>query len=379
MGAGSYRFTIFAGPVFFRYAKFEANADFTMSTFGEMANAYFICVNFRRAGFGNAKFNAPAHFTSSEFKASANFCSAIFGAAAYFSHATFCAEAEFDRATFKALALFSSATFSAMADFNNANVASKVNYSHACFLDYARFAGSEGRQRFGDQAHLDFQFARMKNPEHVSFHALRLHPRWFVNVDARKFDFINVEWPRTSISEDIASVVDQKVASSHRLLAIAYRHLAVNAEDNNRYEEASTFRYLAMDARRRETWRGFGVWRLSWWYWLASGYGERVWQALLVLLGILLLSALLYSQVGFVRWEPRLASESDIATSRRDDVGSPLSLPHALGYSAGVVTFQRPDPRPATPAAQTVVLLETILGPVQAALLALAIRRKFMR
>jgi uncharacterized protein (DUF433 family) len=42
------------------------------------------------------------------------------------------------------------------------------------------------------------------------------------------------------------------------------------------------------------------------------------------------------------------------------------------------MTFQKPEPRPATPAAQTVVLLETILGPVQAALLALAIRRKFM-
>ena len=32
-----------------------------------------------------------------------------------------------------------------------------------------------------------------------------------------------------------------------------------------------------------------------------------------------------------------------------------------------------------TGTAQTLVLLETILGPVQAALLALAIRRKFMR
>ena len=37
------------------------------------------------------------------------------------------------------------------------------------------------------------------------------------------------------------------------------------------------------------------------------------------------------------------------------------------------------DPKPLTGTAQTLVLLETILGPVQAALLALAIRRKFMR
>jgi hypothetical protein len=102
-------------------------------------------------------------------------------------------------------------------------------------------------------------------------------------------------------------------------------------------------------------------------------------QGVLVLFGILLLSAILYSHVGFVRWEPKLASESDMASAKRDDVGAPLKFSRALIYSAAVMTFQKPEPRAATTAAQTVVLLETILGPVQAALLALAIRRKFMR
>ena len=166
---------------------------------------------------------------------------------------------------------------------------------------------------------------------------------------------------------------------SHHLLAIACRNLAVNSEENHRYEEASKFRYMAMEARRLESWRGFAPWRLSWWYWLASGYGERVWQAFFVLLGILLLSALLYTRVGFARWEPKVASESDAVVAKRDEVGAPLKSSRALPYSAGVMTFQKPEPRPATTAAQTVVLLETILGPVQAALLALAIRRKFMR
>jgi hypothetical protein len=64
---------------------------------------------------------------------------------------------------------------------------------------------------------------------------------------------------------------------------------------------------------------------------------------------------------------------------KRDDTGAPLKFSRALTYSAAVMTFQRPEPKPATTAAQTIVLFETILGPVQAALLALAIRRKFMR
>jgi hypothetical protein len=84
-----------------------------------------------------------------------------------------------------------------------------------------------------------------------------------------------------------------------RLLAIACRNLAVNAEENHRYEEASRFRYMAMEARRRENWRGFVPWKLSWWYWLASGYGERVLKAFLVLLGIWFVAGLLYSRVGF--------------------------------------------------------------------------------
>lgn len=114
-------------------------------------------------------------------------------------------------------------------------------------------------------------------------------------------------------------------------------------------------------------------------YWFASGYGERAFRASIVLIDLLLLFAALCSKVGFVRWEPKVASENDIVSAKRDEVGAPLTFGRALTYSAAVMTLQKPEPRPASTAAQTVVLLETILGPVQAALFALAIRRKFMR
>jgi hypothetical protein len=99
----------------------------------------------------------------------------------------------------------------------------------------------------------------------------------------------------------------------------------------------------------------------------------------MVLVGIWLLFALLYTQVGFARWEPRRSNEKEAMTEQRDEVGEPLKLKRALTYSFGVMTLQKPEPRPATTAAQSFVILETILGPLQAALLALAIRRKFMR
>ncbi|MFZ0749362.1 MAG: hypothetical protein WAM70_08395 [Pyrinomonadaceae bacterium] len=118
---------------------------------------------------------------------------------------------------------------------------------------------------------------------------------------------------------------------------------------------------------------------LHWIYWVASGYGERIMRAFTVLIVFWLLFAGVYTRVGFAPSEQKFGRESDVAIAKRFDVVESLPFKRALAYSLGVMTLQRPEPKPATTAAQTVVLLETILGPVQAALLALAIRRKFMR
>ncbi len=364
--ASFFRFE-FDGEVHFQSAIFRAEADFSEAIFNAQAD------------FGEATFKQEAFFSYVDFKGPADFHFADFDRRADFSEATFFAEADFNAATFTGDADFIECLFTWKADFSNVT-----------FKDYVKFAGNETTSVFGDASSLDLRFARIEKPDHFSFHTVTLRSHWFANVDARKFEFINVKW-LLSTGQEIENLnipTENKVrdsgqhglgAATYELLAIAFRNLAVNAEENHRYEEASKFRYKAMDAHRRDTWRGFVFWRLSWWYWLASGYGERAAQAFFVLLGMMVLSALLYTQVGFVRWEPRLASESDVVTAKRDEVGAPLPLARALGYSAGVITFQKPEPRPATPTAQAIVLIETILGPVQAALLALAIRRKFMR
>ena len=188
-----------------------------------------------------------------------------------------------------------------------------------------------------------------------------------------------VDWDRHSLRDEVKSLRERNISSPYRVLAIACRQLSVNSEEHQRYGDASTFRYVAMEAKRRTQWYGCAFWRLNWWYWLASGYGERVLRAFLVLISIMVISAGAYTRTGFARWEPKPSSEAEAANAKRDEVGSPLAFKRALTYSLAVMTLQRPEPRPATTTAQTVVLLETILGPVQAALLALAIRRKFMR
>lgn len=349
-----------AGSCDFRGVYFPDKVSFSNRRFNE------------RVSFDSATFSAEAHFNFAEFNKGASFCAAVFGDRAYFRFAQFGTTADFQYAKFKWVTLLG-AIFKAEANFNYADFGGKTSLGRANFGDHVSFQ----RSVFGG-ADFTFHFARVENPERFSFHTLKLTPSWFVNLDARKFEFINVDWDWRDTRQEIKSLEDKKLSPAPRLLAIAYRNLAVNAEENHRYEEASRFRRMAMEAQRLEKGRGFAPLTLSWWYWLASGYGERVWQAFAVLVGIWVLFFLFYMQVGFVRWEPRVASEQEAAAAR-DEVGEPLRWQRALTYSLGVMTLQKPEPRPATNWAQGLVMLETILGPVQAALLALAIRRKFMR
>jgi hypothetical protein len=349
----------------FTNVRSNTNADFDYATFD--GDAFFLETHFSGgASFNHTTFRGAARFGAANFEIEGSFFDCTFTNVAEFRYARF-KNAHFNRSVFGAEADFSETIFEGEADFD-----------HVIFNDRVRFAQENKIGGTTKDPEFDFQFARFDKPSHAVFHTMTLRPNWFANVDARIFQFTNVRWAG-SIKDEIKSLKSKRVLSPHRILAIACRQLASNSEENHQYEDASKLRYLAMDARRRETWRGFDVRRLSWWYWLASGYGERPSQAVIVLIGVLLVSSLLYTRAGFVRWEPRLASEADAIVAQKDVVGAPLKLSRALTYSAGVMTLQKPEPRPATTAAQTIVLFETILGPVQAALLALAIRRKFMR
>jgi len=162
-----------------------------------------------------------------------------------------------------------------------------------------------------------------------------------------------------------------------RLLSITCRQLAVNAEQNHRYDEASDFRFWSMELRRREglrARRGWIVGILHLLYRYLSGYGEEIGRALAILTGIWLLFGLLYTQVGFLNKASTIESNS-----KTPETISPQPPVKALAYSLEVMTLQQPEPRPATSPGRFAVLAERIIGPIQAALLALAIRRRFMR
>jgi hypothetical protein len=399
----------FSAAADFRHAKFSASAYFGSATFSAAAN--FRDATFSAAAnFRDATFSAFASFERATFCAAADFISATFGAYVSFSSATFSAATHFVSATFSAATYFSSATFSATftyftfakfsdADFNLSVFQARGDFSRATFNDSIHFFGSATERlltdgtslaamALGKDSSLDFQHARIEHPERIAFHTLTLRPHWFVNVDPRQFVFTDVswEWKRISIKQEIAALEANEVSSPNRLLAITCRQLAENAEANNRYEEASNFRYWAMDLARRTKWKGWSFWKTDWLhvlYWAVSGYGERILRALGVLAAVWFVFALLYIRVGFVQ-PPKASNEGASSTTAasmtiEDRIGQPLEFSRALTYSLAVMSLQKPEPKPLTGTAQTLVLLETILGPVQAALLALAIRRKFMR
>jgi uncharacterized protein YjbI with pentapeptide repeats len=367
----------------FRGCRFRAIAYFINTTFLEQtrfSNATFE----EKATFHGATFNAEAVFDHAVFRSNADFTAATFNARAELSDAQFRAETTFITTTFAAGATLVSSTFGGEVNFGNCSVRGayfrgaiferevfihakgfekEIDFVAATFRDRLIFLEFEGRAD-GDRStfSIDFQNARIEKPELVSFRDSTLFPNWFVNVDPRKFEFVNVEWHGT-IAGEIASLSAKRKRRPHRALSLACRQLAVNAEDNNRYDEASKFRYWAMDLRRIEHYRGFAVWNLDWWYWAASGYGERMGRAASVLIAVWLIFAWLYSHVATFT------------------LGSPQLLPadQALVYSLEVMALQKPSPRPASIGAELIVFIETVAGPLQAALLALAIRRKFLR
>lgn len=398
----------FNDSVSFRKCVFHQKAKFSDTEFKAEVNVDF-CEFRDEADFSKSYFEDYTDFSGSDFKSSVTFADCNFVGwvrmAVGFEHRTdfaaavFESEVDFSDSEFRGETRFWGTRFESAADFTETKVFAELNFSDATFVDAVRFGTPIwGGSCFAPDAELSFQYARIDHPERISFHTVELKPYWFVNVDSRKFVFTNVNWNSTSVAENLSPL------DSPELLAIAYRNLAVNAEENHRYGEASTFRYLAMDTRRlteysfssldwlfrkinrtwgwriaHRKWGRIAFWQLSWWYWLASGYGERAFRAFIILLGIWLLFAISFTQVGFVVSDKDSLNNSDVTASKYEAWGRPLNFPRAVTYAAGVMTFQKPEPRPRTNTADALVILATILGPLQAALLALAIRRKFIR
>ena len=325
----------------------------------------------KRTDFSRAKFSGTPEtvFIGAQFDSSkeTTFREAQFsGLRTDFSDARFSGECtDFSRAQFSSTAEteFKDVQFSA----------EETSFSQATFKEKVAFVGKK-KTVFDTRSWVWFEHARIDKPELLTFNTVLLRPGWFVNTDVRKVDFTDVKWhgvtdaPEGNLKKEIEALENHGVGSPYTRLAQACQRIAANAEENHNYLHASEFNYWAMDARRkRQRASAFAPWRLIWWYWALSGYGERTWRSATWLLAILVGFALLYLLVGQVQGFP-------------EPLDNVQSLPHAVAYSLGVMSRQVDKlPSDASILLQYLVFIEGILGPLQVALFALALRRKFTR
>jgi uncharacterized protein YjbI with pentapeptide repeats len=396
--------TSFHGAIFSKDATNDLSTRFYSATFEDIvdfsAAKFQSRVEFQAVKFlvGNSSFVDPtsptysSSFYNASFEEEADFAGAVFGKPKKESHDSF----SFGSTKFKELANFhgadflistdfSKAVFKKIADFRDTRIKTGLSFDGASFEGFGKFSGKDNKHSSWSKDGLNFTSVDIEKSEKISFQGVKLKPDSFINTDVRKFDFTDVEWKKKNFAFDwsrfkyIRFWKDEakKGESNYERLGTVYRRLATNAAENARYEEASDFRFTAFDIQRIKRSYGRLPVTLLWWYKWTSRYGENWGWAAIVLLAILTAFAALYSDTPFYI----CPLEKPISQSISEGLCTIRSLDiyEAARHSLATATFQNVDyRRPASGVGEVFVLLEKILAPLQAALLALAIRRKFM-
>lgn len=402
----------FAKDVTFRKAQFKyicvfdscyfhEVADFTRAEFHNFAHfeeAKFAIENslsdWNYGGyFDECRFHGYVSFNGSKFKF-ANFYSSEFKKTIYLKNIEIYEEGNFE-----------SSIFDSEVDFRDAQFFRKVSLGYSEFKGAIKFAGSSDNKVFSDI--LDLQHIEIDKSEKVYFHTVNLRPGWFINSDCKKFVFTACTWKMpdgksVDTKTELRELEERKIPNSNELLTKSCWQLADNHEETKSFPEASLFRRMAFESERLSRRKQFKNWKTDIgkiftdktkckniisatsertkrfsnlvksspldfvhfsYYWL-SGYGEKWFRAFAWLLFIWVFFAVLYWLIG------------TFGSSERQEF---IGFWKSFGYSLQVMTLQRPEPRPFSTITLLFYGLETILAPLQAALLALAIRRKFMR
>jgi len=389
-------------PTEFNFQYFDAQVEMDFSYAHFTKETRFSSTKFKnRIDFSHACFAEIVYFNWSEFHLETNFFHAHFVKDAWFFKTEFQKRVDFGQGTFESKTFFHETNFVGEVNFKSARIFDNISFKSATFQDYLSFDGHLSHKQYTKNTFFEFQDTRFRKPELVSFHSMNLSPHWFVDVDSRKLVFININW-NFDIEHEIKSLETRGIYYPEKLLRIACQQLATNMEENNQYDEASNFRQIALEMERteksdslRKSFKAFSKKQsyeidsnkvskslptiffrlvkdfflklfnllLHYLYRFTSFYGERWNWAFFVLLIILTISTFLYTtsycvfkdgKQGFDIWE-------------------------AISYSLRVMALQRPEPFPENSFSKIIVALQRIFAPLQLALLALAIRRKFMR
>jgi hypothetical protein len=219
-----------------------------------------------------------------------------------------------------------------------------------------------------------------------------------------EFVFTDCKWryadgKRLKVKTEIENLKQREASDNpHEILTKACWQLADNHEESKSLSKASMFRKFASESKRLATPWYFQPFTLHWWYYAVSFYGESWRRALVVLVCILSAFAFLFTtrlaSFDYGKERPvkvirgytdafadnlELIKSSVCGTVDDSEQFRPMNRCEAISHSLAVASFQRPEPKAEGFFTRLLITLEAILAPLQAALLALAIRRKFMR
>ena len=376
-GVTHFNSAAFSDVVYFNNATFYGLAHFSGATFNSVAHfnsaafnpvALFNSTTFNGAAdFTHVKFSGVAQFDRTRFLGAARFFIAMFSGKADFTIARFNGDANFFGVRFCSAADFSNATFSNTADFGGATFSSTADFSAVAFKDRILFTDlakerNEHGERTRDEVELVLIWATFGQPEKVLFRNVNLSETRFLHVDLRRLCFANVIWPPVLLDERKAKEKD------YPHLEAIYRQLRQNYEEGRNYPDAGHFYYGEMQMRRKSLpWLRRYLLSLTTLYWLSNGYSQRPARAF-AWIGVLFLFFTGLYKLGGLQLQPSYSGPVTHATGA------------ALLHCAEVLTFARERTyAPASPAWGWVSVAQTMVMPLQLALFALAVRRKFQR
>jgi uncharacterized protein YjbI with pentapeptide repeats len=408
----------------FSEATFVTTIDFSNANFYKEVR--FVSTNFKnKVFFLDSRFEELAYFNGSIFEFETSFFKSHFVKDVWLYKTEFQKKADFGQATFEAKAFFHETTFVEEANFSGTQVFKVISFQSATFQSYAMFDGHASHEQFKEETIFEFQYTRFTSPDLVSFHSMILSPNWFVDTDVRKVVFVNPNWNFTAENQ-LDILRGRGIYYPEKLFRITCHQLATNAEENNRYDEASNFRRLALQMEKSEKWeslrksfksfskkesysnKSLGFFPLTivklakafllsvfnlllhYIYLISSFYGESWTLALGVLLSLIfIIFPIIYTQINFKtcsKDRPIAASLSNCENEKEEIKKNctcnedPIIFKDAIVQSLTTATLQNVEYRkPLTFWSEFWIILEKIFAPLQAALLALAIRRKFMR
>jgi uncharacterized protein YjbI with pentapeptide repeats len=414
--AGFILVTFHRGATFFQ-AKFEERAIFERTVFGGITSFDEAIFN-DESDFTNARFAQPATFRETTFEQSANFLSSNFENGADFSSSAMGPGSDFTLARLAKGTDFSRVRFGEGAQFKSTIIPDRISFAEATLGHKFRFSPF-------CLADADFTSLDLPKDSDVTFEKVDLKRASFLDTNLELIAFRDVEWarptsrfatwfrgsrclwdefrPATEANPSLVALKDyEKIAENYRQLVINYErkrdydsaedfHVGEMEMRRQKKGNRAKYRYNATKLDRLKNWtRIFREWINSYnLYRILSNYGTSYWQALLVLVVLILIFSFAFVLAGFQPSKdssgaPTKLIEYDLLSDSNHHSVSVRQLVadyrEAVLFTFSIITFQKERfYEPVGWQARLCLYLAVLFLTAQGALVLLALRRRFKR